>query len=211
MIVFIGGSISVKYLEYEVQDELDKIMQGELEILVGDAYGVDSLIQKYCYENGYDNVKVYASNGKARNNIGSWKIEAVYVPSCITGREFYTQKDIEMSAVCDYGFMIWDGKSKGTLANIERLVMCRKGCKVYLSAKRRITDINDLKDLKQLNQDISTIYNKQNKQCCSCGKLVKFARDILCDNAPSFICEDCDKRDAEDTVCQIWTIPNRLR
>lgn len=202
MKVFIGGSISIKYLDYEVKDELDKIMQGELDILVGDAYGVDSLIQKYCYENGYTNVKVYASNGKARNNIGGWNIEAVYVSSDLSGRDFYTQKDVEMSAVCDYGFMIWDGKSKGTLENIKRLVMCGKGCKVYLSAKRRITDINDLKDLKQLNQD---------KQCCSCGKLVKFARDILCDNTPSFICEDCDKRDAEDTVCQIWAIPNRLR
>ena len=177
-------------------------MQGELEILVGDAYGVDSLIQKYCYENDYTNVKVYASNGKARNNIGGWNIEAVYVSSDLSGRDFYTQKDVEMSAVCDYGFMIWDGKSKGTLENIKRLVMCGKGCKVYLSAKRRITDINNLKDLKQLNQD---------KQCCSCGKLVKFARDILCDNTPSFICEDCDKRDAEDTVCQIWAMPNRLR
>ena len=154
MIVFIGGSINIKYLDYEVQDELDKIMQGELEILVGDAYGVDSLIQKYCFDNGYDNVKVYASNGKARNNIGDWKVEAVNVSSGLSGREFYTQKDIEMSAVCDYGFMIWDGKSKGTLANIERLIMCGKGCKLYLLEKRKMTDIDDLKDFKKLTEEI---------------------------------------------------------
>ena len=152
MKVFIGGSINIKYLDYEVQDELDKIMQGELDILVGDAYGVDSLIQKYCYENGYDNVKIYASNSKARNNIGGWKVEAVNISSFLTGRDFYTQKDIEMNAVCDYGFMIWDGKSKGTLANIERLIMYGKGCKVYLSEKRRMTDINDLKDFKNLRR-----------------------------------------------------------
>lgn len=30
MKVFIGGSISIKYLDYEVQDELDKIINGEL-------------------------------------------------------------------------------------------------------------------------------------------------------------------------------------
>lgn len=69
----------------------------------------------------------------------------------------------------------------------------------------------DLDSSPELKQDISTIYNKRNKQCCGCGKLVKFARDIFCDNAPSFICENCDKRDAEDTVCQIWAIPNKLR
>lgn len=154
MKVFIGGSISIKYLDYEVQNELDKIMQGELEILVGDAYGVDSLIQKYCYKNGYDDVKIYACNGKARNNIGGWNIEAVNVSSNLTGREFYTQKDIEMSAVCDYGFMIWDGKSKGTLANIKRLVMCGKSCKVYLSEKHQTTDINDSKDLIKFTEEI---------------------------------------------------------
>lgn len=154
MKVFVGGSISIKYLDYEVQDELDKIMQGELDILIGDAYGVDSLIQKYCYKNGYNNVKIYACNGKARNNIGSWSVEAINVSNNLSGRDFYTQKDIEMSAVCDYGFMIWDGKSKGTFANIKRLNMCGKGCKVYLSNKRKMTDINDLKDFKKFTEEI---------------------------------------------------------
>ncbi|MCI9407028.1 MAG: hypothetical protein HFK06_01575 [Clostridia bacterium] len=154
MKVFIGGSISIKYLDYEVQDELDKIMQGELDILIGDAYGVDSLIQKYCYKNGYNNVKIYACNGKARNNIGSWSVEAINVSNNLSGRDFYTQKDIEMSAVCDYGFMIWDGKSKGTFANIKRLNMCGKGGKVYLSNKRKMTDINDLKDFKKFTEEI---------------------------------------------------------
>ena len=154
MKVFIGCSISIKYLDYEVQDELDKIMQGELDILIGDAYGVDSLIQKYCYKNGYNNVKIYACNGKARNNIGSWSVEAINVSNNLSGRDFYTQKDIEMSAVCDYGFMIWDGKSKGTFANIKRLNMCGKGGKVYLSNKRKMTDINDLKDFKKFTEEI---------------------------------------------------------
>ncbi|MCX4376029.1 MAG: hypothetical protein OSJ61_07645 [Lachnospiraceae bacterium] len=153
MKIFIGGSISIKYLDYEIEDELDAIMQSELDILVGDAYGADSLVQKYCNKYGYKNVNVYASNGKARNNVGNWKVETVNA-SCLTGREFYTQKDIEMSAICDYGFMIWDGKSQGTLANIKRLIMCGKGCKVYLSAKHKMTDINDLKDFKKFTEEI---------------------------------------------------------
>ena len=47
MNVFIGGSISFDYLDLTITDELDKYMNGELEIFVGDAYGVDKLVQKY--------------------------------------------------------------------------------------------------------------------------------------------------------------------
>lgn len=118
MKVFIGGSIGINYLEYAVKDELDKYMSGELEILVGDAYGIDSLVQRYLIEYGYDNVTVYASNGRARNNIGGWKIKAIEVPSGVFGRDFYTYKDIAMTADCDFALMIWNGKSQGTLNNI---------------------------------------------------------------------------------------------
>ena len=154
MKVFIGGSIGINFLNYEVENELRKIIQGELEILVGDAYGVDSLIQNYCNEYGYENVTVYASNGKARNNKGNWVIRSVFVPDYFKGRDFYTQKDIEMTLDCDYGFMIWDGKSKGTLANIERLLMGKKGVKLFLANKRKMTDINDFDDLKKLKENI---------------------------------------------------------
>lgn len=154
MIVFIGGSISIKYLDYEVQDELDKIINGELEILVGDAYGVDKLVQKYLDENGYRDVTVYASNGCARNNIGIWKVQAIEVPSSVYGREFYTYKDFAMSTDCDFGFMIWDGKSRGTQANILRLINMNKGVFVYLPYQRQMKSINDYKDYKKLMEEI---------------------------------------------------------
>ena len=150
MKVFIGGSISVKYLDCAVTDELDKYMHGDLEILVGDAYGVDSLVQKYLKDNSYDNVTVYASNGHARNNINGWKVKAIEVPSYIHGREFYTQKDIAMTDDCDFAFMVWDGKSQGTLANIKRLLDYGKGVNVYLSEKRQMKSVNDFDDYKNL-------------------------------------------------------------
>ena len=87
MKVFISGSISIPYLDYIAKDELDKYMSGELEILIGDAYGVDGLVQKYMKTNGYDNVTIYASNGRARNNIGGWTVKAIDVPSHIYGRD----------------------------------------------------------------------------------------------------------------------------
>ena len=153
MKVFIGGSIGIDYLDYTVTDELDKYMTGELEILVGDAYGVDNIVQKYLGKHGYKNVKVYASNGCARNNIGLWKVQAIEVPSSVYGREFYTYKDCAMSADCDFGFMIWDGKSQGTQANILRLVNMNKGVNVYLSEKRQMKAVNCYKDYKQLSEE----------------------------------------------------------
>ncbi len=154
MNVFIGGSISFDYLDYTITDELDKYMNGELEIFVGDAYGVDKLVQKYLDKNGYRNVTVYASNGRARNNIGLWKVKAIEVPSDVYGREFYTYKDFAMSTDCNFGFMIWDGKSRGTQANILRLININKGVNVYLPYLRQMKSINDYKDYKKLMEEI---------------------------------------------------------
>jgi len=132
MNVFIGGSISIDYLDNTITDELEKYMNNEFEIFVGDAYGVDKLVQKYLEKNGYNNVIIYASNGRARNNIGHWKVQAIEVPNSVYGREFYTYKDFAMSADCNFGFMIWDGKSRGTHANILRLINMNKSVNVYL-------------------------------------------------------------------------------
>ncbi len=154
MKVFIGGSIAIDYLDYNVQDELDKYMQGELEILIGDAYGIDSLVQKYLTENSYENVTVYASNGRARNNIGGWKVQAIDVPSYVHGREFYTQKDMAMTADCDFGFMIWNEESKGTQENILRFVLINKGVNVYLPYRRQMKSINCYNDYKYLLEDL---------------------------------------------------------
>ncbi len=148
MKVFIGGSIGIKYLDYSVRDELDKYMNGELEILIGDAYGVDSLVQKYCHV--YPNITVYASNGKARNNVGNWEVKPIVVPNGVCGREFYTQKDIAMTQDCDFGFMVWDGTSKGTLANILRLINCGKGCNVYLANKRQMKSIDTYEEFLEI-------------------------------------------------------------
>lgn len=150
MTVFIGGSIGINYLDYTVKDELDKYMNGELKILVGDAYGIDSLVQKYLNEHGYNNVTIYASNGKARNNIGGWKVENVEVPSGVFGRDFYTYKDVAMTDACDFAFMIWNGKSKGTQNNILRLTNAGKSANVYLSEKRTMKSVNSYKDYKNL-------------------------------------------------------------
>ena len=153
MKVFIGGSISIKHFGYMVTDELDKIMDCNMEILIGDAYGIDSLVQEYLDANWYWKVWVYASEGKARNNVGKWTIKTINVPEGVYGREFYEQKDKAMAKDCDFGFMIWDGKSKGTLNNIKRLVDYGKICEVYIPHLQQLRKINCYNELEKLTEE----------------------------------------------------------
>lgn len=54
-------------------------MKNNFTIMVGDANGVDKQIQKFCHSMNHNKVKVFASNGKARNNIGQWEVKRVNV------------------------------------------------------------------------------------------------------------------------------------
>lgn len=118
MIVFIGGSKTIKQLNTNVLLKLEEIIEENHHIVVGDCSGVDTLVQQYLFERGYKNVIVYVSGNKVRNNVGEWNVCHVPVEDGVSGFDFYRKKDIVMSDVADYGFMIWDGKSKGTYHNI---------------------------------------------------------------------------------------------
>ena len=68
MKVFIAGPRAVTELDANVIKQLDQIYSNNYTVVVGDADGIDSSVQRYFYSKGYQNVSVFASNGKARNN-----------------------------------------------------------------------------------------------------------------------------------------------
>ncbi|SHI29651.1 hypothetical protein [Desulfosporosinus lacus] len=68
-----------------------------MNVIVGDAAGVDKAVQEYFFRKGYQNVSVYASQGKARCNRGSWKVINVEVEKKLKGFDFYAAKDIRMA------------------------------------------------------------------------------------------------------------------
>lgn len=121
MKVFISGSISIKKLPQSALEKVESIIQKNMTVIVGDAKGVDSIIQKLLIKKHYDNVIVYYAGDKIRNNIGNWTTVNVPDTSNLKGRELYTIKDEKMAEDADYGLMIWDNKSKGTLKNIEEM------------------------------------------------------------------------------------------
>ena len=132
--VFIGGSISIKSLDDNITARLNGIINKNLTVLIGDAYGADKEVQQFFASHKYKSVTVYACNNRARNNVGAWNISSVQAKG-LYGRELYTQKDIAMTTDCDIALMIWDGKSVGTLNNIKRLRSQNKRCIVYTDGR----------------------------------------------------------------------------
>ena len=150
MKVFVAGPRAISNLNGKVKERLTNIINNNFTNLVGDADGADKQIQKLCYSLNYKNVRVFASNGKVRNNIGQWEVEKVEVADNIRGFDFYAAKDLEMAKNADYGFMIWNGKSKGTLNNMGNLVKLHKKVLVYLTPDKQFYTICSSGDIKKL-------------------------------------------------------------
>ena len=128
MRIFIGGSKEIGVLPYRMEKILYSIAKQSHEILIGDCYGTDLAVQQYLNKMKYRNVMVYTACKKARNNTGNWK--EIKVETDKKGFEAHRQKDSVMAEACDFSIMLWNGKSKGTNANIRELK--DKGKKVIL-------------------------------------------------------------------------------
>ena len=113
MKVIISGSRNLKVLNKEIIETLKKIMELNLDIIIGDCYGIDTLIQRYLKSRNYQKVTVYHIGNHPRNNLGFNTVK-------VQGKS-YKDKDIAMCRIANYGLAIWDGKSRGTSANINRV------------------------------------------------------------------------------------------
>ena len=163
MKVFIAGSINISCLNDIIRKRIDNIIEKQYEVLVGDANGADKATQSYLFEKHYQNVVVYCSGKKCRNNIGNWNTYNVEVPSNLSGLKFYMQKDKKMADDANYGFMLWDGKSAGTLSNILELLKRQKSTLVYFSPDTyTISKLDDIHNLmKKCNSDFLDKINKK--------------------------------------------------
>lgn len=124
--VFVGGSRHVSRLPAEVKARLNNVIKSGHHVIVGDANGADKAVQKHFHDAAYDKVTVFCSGNRFRNNLGHWEIHKVDVPKHTKGFQLYAAKDREMAREADFGLMIWDGKSPGTLLNVLRLMRSGK-------------------------------------------------------------------------------------
>lgn len=145
--VFISGSISIKKLPNEVIKSFDKIIAQNILVYVGDADGIDILTQNYFASKNYSNLIVCSIYNTPRNIASNlFNITQVDFDKDIKSeRERQTQKDIFMTKNSDYSFVIWDGKSKGSYANIQRAIDNKQKLKVYYLQFDRCLTNSELK------------------------------------------------------------------
>ena len=135
MSVFIGGSRAVARLNATILSKLDELISRECRIFVGDANGADKAVQQHFASRGYEHVVVYCMTA-CRNNLGHWPTKNVVSSSSRRDFAYYAAKDAAMAHDAKCGIMLWDGKSKGTLNNIQALVGAGKKTLVYLASEK---------------------------------------------------------------------------
>lgn len=148
--VFVAGSRGISRLNPEIRERLDNILKQNLTILVGDASGADKAVQKHLAISRYSKVEVYCMD-VCRNNIGNWQTHRhVAELGSKRDRYYYGIKDMAMARDADCGFMLWDGKSKGTLTNIINLLNVGKKTLLYLSSKRQFLKLSSFEELQEV-------------------------------------------------------------
>jgi probable addiction module antidote protein len=144
--VFIGGSRKVSRLSAQVQDRLNNVIQSGAQVIVGDANGADKAVQSFLSQRVYPHVVVFCTGHECRNNIGHWETRHVEAPKNAKGFDFYAAKDRVMAKEANYGLMIWDGKSPGTILNILRLLNAGRKAVLINSAQKTATNFKSLAD-----------------------------------------------------------------
>ena len=72
------------------------------------------------------------------------------IPRGARGFDYYSLKDRAMAEAAEYGLMLWDGKSKGTVNNVVNLSRDHKPVVVYVAPTKQFRTIKTFDDIKGL-------------------------------------------------------------
>jgi hypothetical protein len=150
MKVFLSGSRSISRLALDMQQRLDNIIANELAVVVGDANGADKAMQKYLAGKHYTDVSVYFVGVSPRNNLGYWSTVNVEVEASSSGWEYYAHKDKRMAQLADYGLVLWDGESAGSIHNVFELLKNGKKVVVFYNPSKTFLNVNTREDAVRL-------------------------------------------------------------
>ncbi len=148
--VFLSGSRTISRLNDLIRTRLNNIVEKGFRVIVGDANGADKALQSFLAHAQYDNVMIFCAGDICRNNLGSWPTENVAVDPKLKGRDFYTQKDKAMASEADYGFVLWDGKSVGSINNVLELMKFGKPVVVYFGPEKIFHSLKQADDVQKL-------------------------------------------------------------
>lgn len=146
--VFFSGSRRLARLNQAIRHRADCIIAQGFTVLIGDANGADTSMQGYLAERGYEKVIVFCTGTACRNNVGGWKTRHIKPGAGVRrGFRFYTAKDEKMSEEATHGFVMWDGRSIGSLNNILNLLKQKKKVLVYFSPSKAFHTLEARRDL----------------------------------------------------------------
>src|SRR5690242_7626546 len=150
--VFLSGSRKINRLNDDIRLRVQNIASQHLKVVIGDANGADKALQSYLAEIHYPHVTVFCAGHECRNNVGAWEQKNVDVDPKLRGRDFYVEKDKAMAAVADYGFVLWDGKSAGSINNVLEMMKHRKPVVLYFSPGKSFHALKGAEDVRNLMQ-----------------------------------------------------------
>jgi len=84
--------------------------------------------------------------GVCRNNVGGWPTRSISALNRKRDFSYYSSKDRVMADEASVGFMIWDGKSKGTLTSVFRLISQNKKVVIYTAPSKQFSDLKNKAD-----------------------------------------------------------------
>lgn len=112
--VVITGSRSITHSE-NIPSLIDSLIKRDVEIVVGDAPGVDRLVVSEAVKRGYGkHVSVVSAYGICRNDFAVGKVSRI-----IKLNSSYLARNLYMVGLSKECFAIWDGKSRGTQFTFE--------------------------------------------------------------------------------------------
>ena len=153
MKTFISGSKSIRVINDRILKELFAIIERGDEIIVGDCFGADVVVQDYLTASLYPNVIVYSRENKVRYNIGGWVVKHTAEPENVPYYELHRQR-LALAKAIDNVLIIWDGKSEDELHKM----------KLFAEAGKPITLIyiptNETVRLRSLNELDFFVLNK---------------------------------------------------
>ena len=116
--------------------------------MVGDANGADKAVQQYLSQKDYKRVIIFCTEGICRNNLGNWPTRTIRAENpARRDFEFYRAKDRAMVEEADYGLMLWDGKSRGTLMNAVGLIRRGRPLVLYVASTKSFLTLRQAPDL----------------------------------------------------------------
>lgn len=178
--IFISGSMCIKNINKLVIHRIENIINSKFTIILGDANGVDVSIQKILADKEYEKVQVFCTGNYPRNNIGKWKIISIATEHKPKTRLYFTAKDIEMAKECDFGLMVWDAKSTGTLSNVYELLKKDKTSVVFVNKLKKFLTVTNFKDFEYLVSIMSdSAFNKADKRIKLKEKIIRNKRKQL--------------------------------